>query len=802
MQSLGDHNGNGISSYGCTTSYGDLRCGGKFDTGYDWTAWPNRTNACVPGYTLQPDGSCTPLPQRPPVQACSVGNPVTPGTGTKTYVEAIGSGSADVSFAFAYRSYSVYGSSSGGGQWTLNWQRSLDTSLATGAAPQVVAQRDDGSTSTFINGGATWTTSDSRDTLKPIKNVNGSITGWLLTTAATGVIETYDADGKLQSTRDRNGRATTLAYNANNQLTAVIGPSGRSLMLAYSGSGRIIGVKAPSGTVTAFGYNGAGMLSTVTWPDGAVRQYLYEDSRFYTALTGIIDENGTRYATYAYDDQARATSSAHAGGADQYQFQYGDNYQTTVTDPTGKTSVYSFLQQSGALLPTSISAPCGLCGSTRQSSSYDASNNVIQETDYLGNVTTHAYDGQKRETQRIEGSGTPGARTTSTQWHSQFWNLRTQVASPTKLETYGYDANGNLTTYSETPTADTSGSQGFGAAATGPARTITWTYTSDGQMASSNGPRTDVATGTTYIYRTADDTNSPPQYRKGDLYQIVDPLGHITTINQYDPNGRPLQITDANAGIATFAYSDRGWLISRTVTPVSGTSQTALYDYDKVGQLTKVTQPDGGTVSFNYDGAHRLIGATDSSGNSIIYTLDAMGNRTQEQATDPSGNLARYVARVFDSMNRPLQVTQAVWSPNAANGSAPLVKVAPASVTASGYLDSSTMPAMAIDGNPDTHWVSGAFAKQWIEIDFGAPIALRSMRLLVNQAPSGQTTHVITGGMSPAPSSVLGTLSGSTAEKQWLTLTPSSSLPPTRYIRITTTASPSWVDWYELEFYK
>ncbi|WP_196385696.1 RHS repeat domain-containing protein, partial [Ralstonia solanacearum] len=41
----------------------------------------------------------------------------------------------------------------------------------------------------------------------------------------------------------------------------------------------------------------------------------------------------------------------------------------------------------------------------RQSSSYDANNNLTQETDYNGTVTTHTYDSQNRETQRVDGSG-------------------------------------------------------------------------------------------------------------------------------------------------------------------------------------------------------------------------------------------------------------------------------------------------------------------------------------------------------------------------------------------------------------
>jgi len=618
-----------------------------------WGATLGHGAACVPGYALHSDGTCKALPSRPPVQACTAGSPAIPGTGTKTFFESDEGGSPDLPVTLAYQSYGV----DGGGQWTPNWQRGLDTGAAGNTTPQVSAVREDGSVVTFDGSGTTWNAIGSQDTLQSVTDTSGKVTGWQYGVQATGAVETYDINGKLQSVRERYGRTTTLTYNAANQLTTVTAPSGRSLRFTYDARNRLASVAGPDGATTKYDYDVSGMLSSVTRPDGAVRQYVYENSSIPTALTGIIDENGNRYATYSYDSQARTVSSTLAGGVNPYQFQYGDNYQTTITDPTGKTSVYSFLQQNGVLLPTSISAPCSLCGSTRQSSSYDANNNLIQETDYLGNVTTHAYDNQKREIQRVEGSGSPGARTTSTRWHAQFWNLRTQVASPTKLESYSYDANGNLTSYSETPTSDTDGSLGFSAAAARPTRTTTWTYTADGQVASRSGPRTDINDGTTYVYRTADDTNSPPQYRKGDLYQIVDALGHATTVNQYDPNGRPLQMTDANGTVTAFTYSNRGWLTSQIVTPADGAAQTTTYSYDAVGQLTKVALPDGSSVSFTYDAAHRMTGATDSLGDSITYTLDAMGDRTQEQSKDRGGNLARQITRVFDSMNRPLKVT-------------------------------------------------------------------------------------------------------------------------------------------------
>ncbi len=759
--------------------------------------WVNA--GCGKGFESLPNGSCQAEAQ-PPVQVCPIGNPVIPGTGTKTYFEPNEGGGADVPVTLAYRSYSAYGSGAGEGQWTVNWQRSLDTSSAAYSTPQVTVQRDDGSASTYTNSGTTWTAPGTQNTLQSVTDSSGKVTGWQYTVIDTGTVETYDTGGKLQSVRERNGRTTTLSYSAANQLTTVTGPSGRSIAVGYDSANRVASVTAPDGAVTRYGYNTAGMLSSVTRPDGTTRQYVYEDSRFPTALTGIIDENGSRYATYAYDDQSRATTSEHAGGADRYQFQYGDNYQTTVTDPTGKTSVYSFLKQNGALLPTSISAPCGLCGSTRKSSSYDANNNLVEETDYNGTVTTHAYDSQKREIQRVDGAGTASARTTTTEWH-KVWSLPLRIASPTKLETYSYDSNGNLTRYSETPTADSDGSQGISVAATGAARTTNWTYTADGLVATSSGPRTDVASSTTYVYRTADDTATPPQYRKGDLYQMIDPLGRTTTINRYDANGRPLQTTAANGAVTTFTYSNRGWLTSQTITPASEADQTTNYSYDAVGQLTKVTLPDGSSVSFSYDAAHRLTGAADSLGNSIAYTLDAMGNRTQEQVKDPSGSLTRQVDRVFDTMNRPLQVTQQGAVPSSPT-SVPeaLIKVAPVGVTASSTY-SDNVPARAIDGVSSNAWIAPGYAPQWIEVDLGAAVPLKKLRMLVSQTPAGQTTHVVTGGMSPAPTSVLQTVSGKTSDGQWLeaSLDTATSV---RYIRITTTGSPSWVSWHELEFYR
>lgn len=745
---------------------------------------------------------CSNDPKKLPEQSCPAPNGVMPGSGTTVISDTDGvDNSGDEGAGLTYQSNVSLGAGANQGRWSFGWQRSLDVSGANNPNGVVLVQGADDSVTAFQRNGNAWVPPTGQDSLQAVTDSSGNNNGWAHNIAKTGVTETYDAKGRLQSVRERNGRTTTLSYNSSNQLTAVTDPRGRSKTFAYDGSSRVASVTQPDGTATSYAYTASGMLANITYADGATRQFHYDDTRFPTALTSIVDENGWVYATYTYDASRRVSTSQNSGGINSYQFTYQNNPpQTTVVDAANNSRTYSYMMQKGALLPTSISAPCNLCSAARQSSSYDTNNNLIQDTDYNGTVTTHAYDVQGRETQRVEGSGTPTARTTTTEWHS-VWNLPLRIASPTKLQSYSYDGNGSLVSYSETPTADSNGSEGFSAQPAGPARSTSWTYTSDGQLATSKGPRTDVNDGTTYVYRTADDNATPPQYRKGDLYQILNPLGHATTINQYDANGRPLQTTDANGAVTTFIYSTRGRLVSKTVMATSGGAQTTTYDYDKVGQLTKVTQPDGGTVNLSYDAAHRLTGAADNQGNSISYMLDAVGNRTQEQIKDPSGSLARQVNRVFDAMNRPLQVTVGATAPTSSSGgTAPLVKVQAAGVTAVDYADP-FIPSNAIDGNPNTLWSTGT-PPAWIEVDLGAPVQLRFIRAMVYQTGTGPLQFDVTGGVNPAPTSAIAAKSGQYADQAWMELPLDQSVGPVRYVRFTTNTAAYRAAWRELEFYK
>jgi len=145
----------------------------------------------------------------------------------------------------------------------------------------------------------------------------------------------------------------------------------------------------------------------------------------------------------------------------------------------------------------------------------------------------------------------------------------------------------------------------------------------------------------------------------GDLQSITNAAGHVTQFTQYDRAGRVRQMVDPKGVVTDMAYTPRGWISSVTVTPPDDTATTTIYTYDNAGQMTGATLPDGTTLGYSYDAAHRLTGVTDAKGNTVTYTLDNAGNKTGEQVKDASNNLQRNITRVYDALNRIQQVTGA-----------------------------------------------------------------------------------------------------------------------------------------------
>jgi len=441
--------------------------------------------------------------------------------------------------------------------------------------------------------------------------------------------EAYDVNGRLISVVPRSGTTTNFVYDGSNRLYQIRDGFGHVISLGYDALSRIGTVSSSGQVLATYSYDSAGRFSGVKYSDNSTKSYLYESTQWVNGLTGIVDENGNRDFTWTYDASGRVLSEARSiGGATT--FVYNSNGSTAVTDPFGATRTFSFVRSDSHLRPTGVSgAPCVSCG-YRLATTYDSAGYPSSETDYNNNVTTYIYDGTRGlEVSRTEASGTAQARTITTAWHTTF-RLPVEIGEPGRKTTFGYDGVGNLLTRTVQDTV------------TNTSRIWTFTYDSFGHVLTANGPRTDVNDTTTYTYN-----NCTTGGGCGQLNTVTDALGHVTTFNTYDGSGRPLTLTDPNGLNITLVYNTRGWLTSK-----QAGSELTQYAYDNVGQLAKVTLPNGAFLSYSYDAAHRLTQIQDQIGNKVVYTLDAMGNRTAEKVYNAAGTQVQIHTRVFNNLNQ------------------------------------------------------------------------------------------------------------------------------------------------------
>jgi YD repeat-containing protein len=424
----------------------------------------------------------------------------------------------------------------------------------------------------------------------------------------------------------------------------------------------------PAGNAYLYAYDAENNLASVTYPDDTPadladnprRTYLYGEPEHTAnvsrphALTGLVDENHVRFATWNYNAQGRAIASEHAGGVDKTVLAYNADGTTSVTDPLGSTRTFRFQLIHGVFKSVGVDQPGGSgCAASASAIGYDANGNVAYRVGFNGNRTDFVFDLYRNlETRRTEGltaagASTPETRTIETAWHPHF-RLPVRIAEPGRETAYTYDDYGHVTFKSLKDSASL---------ATREWRT-TYTYspTVPGAVVQKieDGPRTEVADLTTSDYYPPDAACTGGHLGcRGQLKQIATALGHVTRITRYSAHGQPEEVIDPNGLVATLAYDARQRLIASDI----GGEVTA-YQYDPAGQMILVTEPSGAYLAYRYDEAHRLAEIQDHLGNTLSYTLDAKGNRTMEEVSDTNGQVVRRQQRVFDALSRLQNLVQ------------------------------------------------------------------------------------------------------------------------------------------------
>ena len=362
---------------------------------------------------------------------CS-GNPINGALGNKFQSEA-DYADADGELRFAH----FYNGADG------LWRHSYGTSLLVG--PDSIALNfEDGRVSLFTlsNGVATAEPTE----LGSLNDVNGS---WIYT-SPTNEQMTFDILGRLVSLRAASGQTTTISYD-----TAITVTDSRGHTLTYTedtahqptqltASGVTVTYNYPNGELTSVSRALAGKTTT--------RSYVYEDSRNSTWLTGIIDERGTRFATWSYDDQGRAISSEHAGGAEKVTLAYNADGSTTVTNALGNAVTYQYAIVQGTKRMAAVhGSPAVGCPASDSSYTYEGRGQIATHTDALGHVTAFTYDTQGRVITQVEAQGSDQERTTTTTYNGTTF-LPATITTADRVTSYSYDAQGRLLSTTVHPT--------------------------------------------------------------------------------------------------------------------------------------------------------------------------------------------------------------------------------------------------------------------------------------------------------------------------------------------------------------
>jgi RHS repeat-associated protein len=580
--------------------------------------------------SANPNGATDELASVSPTGGAEVGDPINLATGNvyEKVVDYTTVGTNKLSLIRSYNSMS-YTRNLFPRLMGENWRTNFDRYIRVVSASAATAERPDGRVVNFALSSGTGTPDSDVDV-----KLTYSGSTYTLTTS-DDVVETYSVTsgkGVLSTIAYPNGYTLTFNYTSG-VLTSVSDSYSRSLSFTYT-SGVLTGVSTPDSATLTYGYTttaGQSLLTSVTYntSPSTNQTYVYGNTSYPFMLTGVTDENGNGFASYTYDGQGRCTMSEHAGGADEVQVVYNSNGTVAVTGPLGNVETYSFTTVDNMSKVSQIvrTANSPVAAATRYFT-YDANGYLATATDWDGNSTHWTNNSHGQPTSITEAYGTGRARTTSitydSTWvHKPYTTTKTNVTIDDR-----YNAStGTLTSHTLTDTT--------GGATNGNTEVWAYTYNGTGEMLTETFPRTGTTVKNTYTYSS------------GALASVTDQLSHAITISTANGTGQPTKILDANSVETDFVYDNRNRLTSKTV-KATPSNEVTTYSYIASGQPYVTTLPDSSTLTRTYDNAQRLTKIANTAGETINYTLDAMGDITAYTAKDSGGTTRKSWTATYD----------------------------------------------------------------------------------------------------------------------------------------------------------
>jgi len=440
----------------------------------------------------------------------------------------------------------------------------------------------------------------------------------------------YDALG-------RRTKAITRDVNGNDQIT----------LYYYDSESRLTHSVDSMGEVTETVYNAFGQVqSTIQY---GTRLLSDDDIAALKAGTqGLADlksellqlpANRNRVTSYEYDlrGQVKTTTDAEGFVTTNTYTDFGQlaTQTRTIAKAVGGVAAQTTATQYGYDLRGELLAQTGDAGGLNfnQRIEYDAFGRVTKSVDAAGKATTTAYSDSGRTLIVTD----PLNRAMRSEYDA-FGRVLKQ-----------FDASGTQTTYA------------YDDVARSIRMTVPVTATDSISVLTLKtrfGETLSVTRGLNAT-ETAGQTTSYGYNQDGQLTNVTDALGHVVSHNDYDNTGLLSQSTDANGVVTTFKYTPANRMFERIVDPITGANPNGLnqkcsYQFDALGQQTRVTESEGA--------GNRQIRAT-------VYKYDLNGRLTSTklEIIDANGDAASspLTSYSYDGLGETIQVSQGtVGTPN------------------------------------------------------------------------------------------------------------------------------------------
>lgn len=428
-------------------------------------------------------------------------------------------------------------------------------------------------------------------------------------------IRTYDNLGNVLTVTDGEGNVTSYEYNAMSKVVKVTNAVAGSTVYEYSKSGDLLSESDALGHKKTYTYDAFGNMLTATDAKNNVTTYTYDQNNNLLTVKDALNH----VTTYTYNSLNQCVSVKDALGNTILYGYDALGRKTTITDAKNNTFITTY-DGNGNVIKTSDAK-----GNTISETVYNCLNKPLTVTDAMSKSTTYTYN----EHGLVETVNDSMNHISEYSYNSRGQNTAVRDAANGESEAT-YDLLGNVTKLE------------------GPLGGVTnYAYDDMGRLVSES---TTSGGTVSFEYNELNIRKKVTNARRQIRQLFYDAMGRIT--GHTSPEGSVSYTYDANGNVLT--VSDSHGTITRTYDALNRvTSYTDVYgkviryEYDAVGNLSRLIYPDNTAVTYEYDANHNLIKVTDWVNRVTSYTYDV--NNRVVGVIKPNGSV---VTTVYDNKQR------------------------------------------------------------------------------------------------------------------------------------------------------